>query len=70
MKRAYERRLVKPSYSGEQQCFRDASPRRRPPRTAAAVEYRHLKPRRQHMCYNGRAGEVTQALGGIQKIVS
>jgi hypothetical protein len=70
MKRAYERLLVKPSYSGRQQCFVDASTMRLPPRTAATVEYRQLKPRRQGVCYKCRAGEVTQALGGAQKIVS
>ena len=51
MKRAYERLLVKPSYSGRQQCFADASTMKWPPRTAAAVEYRQLDPRRQRVCY-------------------
>jgi hypothetical protein len=51
MKRAYERLLLKPSYSGRQQCFGDDSTMRWPPRTAAAVEYRWLDPRRQCVCY-------------------
>ena len=53
MKRAHERLLLKPSYSGRQQHFRDASTMRRPPRIAAAVEYRQLEPRRQCVCYKG-----------------
>jgi hypothetical protein len=55
MKRAYERLLLKPSYSWRQQCFGDASTMRWPPRTAAALEYRQLKPRRQAMCYKGQS---------------
>ena len=55
MKRAYERLLVKPSYSGRQQCFRDANTMRWPPRTAAAVEYRHLEPRGWGVCYKGQS---------------
>ena len=54
MNRAYERLLLKSSYSGRQQHFRDASTMRRPPRIAAAVEYRQLEPRRQAMCYKGQ----------------
>ena len=46
--------LVKPSCSGRQQCFEDASTMRWPPRTAAAVEYRQLEPRRQAVCYKGQ----------------
>jgi hypothetical protein len=70
MKRAYGRLLVKPSCSRRQQCFGDASTMRWPPRTAAAVEYRQLESRRQVCATKCRAGEVTQAIGGIQKIVS
>ena len=54
MKRAYGRLLVKPSYNGRQQCIRDASTMRWPPRTAAAVGYRQLEPRRQAVCYKGQ----------------
>jgi hypothetical protein len=68
MKRAYERLLVKPSYSGRQQRFGDASTMRSLPRTAAAVEYRQLEPRRQGVCYKGQGWRSD--LGGAQKIVS
>jgi hypothetical protein len=70
MKRAYEKLLVKPCYRGRQQCFGDASTRRRPPRTAVAVEYRHLDPRRQGVSYKGQSWRSDQALGGALKIIS
>jgi hypothetical protein len=70
MKRAYERILEKPSYRGRQQCFGDASTM-------------NDQQEQQQLCSTGiwsledkvcatkcRAGEVTQALGAIQKIVS
>lgn len=54
MKKAYERLLLKPSYSGRQQHFGDASTMRTvPSRTVAAVEYRHLEPRGKAVCYTG-----------------
>ena len=71
MKRAYERLLVKPSCSGRQQCFGDAS-----------TMNDHQEEQQQQwstgswsledkVCATkGRAGEVTQALGGIWKIVN
>ena len=68
MKRTCEWLLVKPNYSRSHQCFGDASVMRRPPRTAAGVEYKQLEPRRQ--ATKGRAGEVTQAFGGAGKVVS
>ena len=55
MKRAYKRLLVKPSYSGRQQCFGDVSTMKWPPRRAAAMEYRQLELRRQGMCYKGQS---------------
>ena len=70
MKRVWEKLLVKPSYSRRQQCFGDAS-----------IMNDHQEQQQQwstgiwsledELCATkGRAGEVTQALGGIQKIVS
>jgi hypothetical protein len=57
MKRACERLLVKLSYSRIWQHFRDAS-------TMNDQE------QQQQWSAKDRTGEVTQALGGIQKIVS
>jgi hypothetical protein len=59
MKRGYERLLLKPSYSGRQQGFGDASTRRWPPRTAAAVEYRHWSLEDNVCVTKGKAKEVT-----------
>jgi hypothetical protein len=70
MKRANERLLVKPSYSGRQQRFGDASTMRWPPRTAAAVECRQLEPRRQDVCYKGQGWKSDPSPWRSQKIVS
>jgi hypothetical protein len=70
MKRAYERLLVKTSYSGREQCFGDAS-----------TMNDHQEEQQQwstgiwslvdKVCATkDRDGKVTQALGGIQKILS
>jgi hypothetical protein len=53
MKRVYERLLLKLSNVGRQQHFGDTSTMRWLPRTAAAVEFRQLEPRRQCVCYKG-----------------
>jgi hypothetical protein len=70
MKRAYERLLVKPSYSERQQCFGDASTmndhqeQQQQWNTGIwSLEYKVCATK-------GRVGEVSQALGGAQKIVS
>jgi hypothetical protein len=54
MKRPYERLLLKPNYSGRQQCFGDVSIMRCSPKTAAALEYRQLESREQGVCYKGQ----------------
>ena len=43
----------RPRTEGVMQRFGDASTMRWPPRAAAAVEYRHLEPRRQGVCSKG-----------------
>jgi hypothetical protein len=66
MKRAYERLLVKPSYNRKQQCFGDAS---------TINDHQEQQQQWSTGSWNleddvcatkGRAGEVTQALGGTQ----
>ena len=51
MKRAYEKLFMRTSCSGRQQSFGDTSTMKWPPSTAAAVEYRHLEPRKKSVCY-------------------
>ena len=70
MKRAYERLLVNPSYSRKQQCFGDAS-------TMNVYQEQQQQwstgiwSLEDEVCATkGRTGEVTQAIGGIQKIMS
>jgi hypothetical protein len=57
MKRAYERIFVKvqSSCSRRQQYFGDSSTVRWPPRTATAVKYGQLVPRRKGVCSKGRS---------------
>jgi hypothetical protein len=70
MRRAYERLLLKPSYIGRQQHFGDASTMRWPPRTAAQWSMGGWSLDNNVCATKGMAGEVTQALGGAQKILS
>ena len=50
-----------PRTEGVMQYFGDASTMRWPPRTAAAVEYRQLDPRRHVMCYKGQGWRSDQS---------
>jgi hypothetical protein len=54
MKRAYERLLVKPSYSGT--VFWRCQYHEMTRRTAEKVEYRHLEPRGQGMGWRDASG--------------
>ena len=67
MKRAYEKLLVKPSYSGTQKCFGDTSTTKSSSSSGIQGSW-SLEDKMS--ATKDRAGEVTQALGGAQKIVS
>ena len=70
MKRAYERLLVKPSYSGRQKCFGDARTMNDHQEQQQQWSTGIWSLEDKVCATKGRAGEVTQALGEIQKIVS
>jgi hypothetical protein len=70
MKRAYERLLVKPSYSERQHCFKMPVPcdDHQEQQQQWSISIWSLEDK---VCATkGRAGEVTQTLRGVQKIVS
>jgi hypothetical protein len=69
MKRAYERLLVKPSYSRRQQCFGDASTMNDHQEQQQQWSTGRWSLEDNVCATKGRAGEVTQALGGSQKIM-
>ena len=70
MKRACERLLLKPSYSGRQQCFGDASTRNNHQEQQQQWSTGSWNLEDKVCATKGRAGEVTQALGGARKIMS
>ena len=62
MKRAYEKLFMRTSCSGRQQSFGDTSTMKWPPSTAAAVEYRHLEPRKKSVCYKEQSWSSVPSL--------
>ena len=70
MKRAYERLLVKPSYSRKQQCFGDASTMNDHQEQQQQWSTGSWILENKVCATKGRAGEVTQTLGGAYKKVS
>jgi hypothetical protein len=69
MKRAYERLLVKHSYSRRHQCFGDASTINDQQEQQQEWSTGSWSLEDKVWATKGKAGEVIQALGGIQKIM-
>jgi hypothetical protein len=70
MKKAYERLLVKSSYSGRQQCFGDANTMNDHQEQQHQWSTGNWSLEDKMCATKGRAGEMTQSLGRAQKIMS